>query len=121
MLFNRSTPSATPKKVTKSSFWSKIANYTANDQDYVAPLKITKTAQQKKPKNIWGRIKAALTIFATFYIMLCAFVLLNPQYALFFNNILGVQYLTIRTILEYTIYTVYSIFGIILGGSFLFF
>ncbi len=56
-----------------------------------------------------------------FYVMLCAFVLLNPQYALFFNNVLGVQYLTIRTILEYTIYTVYSIFGLILGGGFLFF
>lgn len=53
--------------------------------------------------------------------MLCAFVLLNPQYALFFNNVLGVQYLTIKTVLEYTIYTVYSIFGIILGGAFLFF
>lgn len=53
--------------------------------------------------------------------MLCAFVLLNPQYALFFNNVLGVQYLTIRTILEYTIYTVYSIFGIALGSAFLFF
>lgn len=96
-------------------------NYTANDQDYVAPLKITKTVQQKKPKNIWGRVKAALTIFATFYIMLCAYVLLNPDRALFFNNVLGVQYLTIRTILEYTIYTVYSIFGIILGAGFLFF
>ncbi|MCB9807118.1 hypothetical protein H6768_04500 [Candidatus Peribacteria bacterium] len=53
--------------------------------------------------------------------MLCAFVLLNPQYALFFNNVLGVQYLTIRTILEYTIYVVYSIFGIGLGSLLLFF
>ena len=62
-----------------------------------------------------------LTIVISFYILLCAFVLLNPQYALFFNNVLGVQYLTIRTVLEYTIYVVYSIFGIFLGGGFIFF
>ncbi len=122
MLFNKPTPPPEPtKKVTKSGLLGKIVNYTANDQDYVAPLKITKTPEKKKPKNIWGSIKAALTILVTFYVMLCAFVLLNPQYALFFNNVLGVQYLTIRTILEYTIYVVYSIFGIILGSGFLFF
>ncbi len=122
MLFNKPTPPPEPtKKVTKSGLLGKIVNYTANDQDYVAPLKITKTPEKKKPKNIWGSIKAALTIIVTFYVMLCAFVLLNPQYALFFNNVLGVQYLTIRTILEYTIYVVYSIFGIILGAGFLFF
>jgi PKD repeat protein len=123
MLFNKpSTPLETPKKTTQTGWWwSKIVNYTANDQDYVAPLKISKTPEKKKPRNIWWRIKAALTIVVTFYIMLCAFVLLNPQYALFFNNVLWVQYLTIRTILEYTIYVVYSIFGIILGGGFLFF
>lgn len=116
------SPTTTPNKIVKkTSWWSKILNYTANDQDYVAPLKITKTTQAKKPKNIWGHIKAAMTIFIVFYVMLCAFVLLNPQYALFFNNVLGVQYLTIRTILEYTIYAVYSIFGLILGGGFLFF
>ncbi len=116
MLFNKPTnpEPETPKKTSKSGFLAKIVNYTANDQDYVAPLKITKTPEKKKPRNIWGSIKAALTIVVTFYIMLCAFVLLNPQYALFFNNVLGVQYLTIRTILEYTIYIVYSIFGIIL-------
>lgn len=122
MLFNR--PPSTPdvsKKTHKTSLWSRVLNYAANDQDYVAPLKITKAPEPKKPKHIWGSIKAALTIFVTFYVMLCAFVLLNPQYALFFNNVLGVQYLTIRTILEYTIYIVYSIFGIILGGGFLFF
>lgn len=116
------SPTISPNKVVKkTSWWSKILNYTANDQDYVAPLKITKTTQAKKPKNIWKNLKAAMTIFIVFYIMLCAYVLLNPDRALFFNNVLGVQYLTIRTILEYTIYTVYSIFGIILGSGFLFF
>lgn len=96
-------------------------SYTANDPDFIEPLKITKVVQKKKPRNVWTNIRAALIILTTFYVMLCAFVLLNPQYALFFNNVLGVQYLTIRTILEYTIYTVYSIFGIILGAALLFF
>lgn len=101
--------------------WSKIVNYTANDQDYVAPLKISKVPEKKKPRHILTSIRAAIIVLVTFYVMLCAFVLLNPQYALFFNNVLGVQYLTIRTILEYTIYIVYSIFGIGLGSILLFF
>ena len=46
---------------------------------------------------------------------------MNPQYALFFNNILGVQYLTVRIILEYSIYIFYSVFGIILWFGCLFF
>jgi PKD repeat protein len=123
MLFNRPTTPETPspQKVKKPGFWAKMISYTANDQDFVEPLKITKVVPKKKPRNVWANIRAALIIIATFYVMLCAFVLLNPQYALFFNNILGVQYLTIRTILEYTIYTVYSIFGIALGSAFLFF
>lgn len=122
MLFNQTpTSPETPKKVTKKGFWTKLASYTANDQDFVAPLKITKESIKKKPRNAWRNIKAALIVLVTFYVMLCAFVLLNPQYALFFNNVLGVQYLTIRTVLEYTIYTVYSIFGIILGSALLFF
>ena len=62
-----------------------------------------------------------MTIVIIGYLLLCAFVLLNPENALFFNNILGVQYLTVRTVLEYTIYVFYSAFGIILGFCFLFF
>ena len=122
MIFKRNSSSPeTPKKIEKKRFWAKVASYTANDQDFIAPLKISKESVKRKPRNIWSNIKAALIIFITFYVMLCAFVLLNPQYALFFNNVLGVQYLTIRTVLEYTIYTVYSVFGIILGVAFLFF
>lgn len=122
MLFkNNSSSTETPKKVVKKGFWTKLLNYTANDRDFIEPIKISKEPVKKKPRNIWSNIKSALIIFVAFYVMLCAFVLLNPQYALFFNNILGVQYLTIKTVLEYTIYTVYSIFGIILGGTFLFF
>lgn len=121
MLFNRPTTPETQEKAKKPGFWTKMIGYTANDQDFVEPLKITKIVQKKKPRNVWHNIRSALIIITTFYVMLCAFVLLNPQYALFFNNVLGVQYLTIRTILEYTIYTVYSIFGIALGSAFLFF
>lgn len=118
------TPGTTPppqQKIVKPGLFSRLVNYTASDQDYVAPLKITKSSQPKKPKNIKARIKAALIITITFYLLLCAFVLMNPQYALFFNNVLGVQYLTIRAILEYTIYVVYSVLGIALGIGFLFF
>lgn len=98
-----------------------MVKYTENDSDYREPLKISKVIVKKKPKNIWESIKSIVTIVISFYILLCAFVLLNPQYALFFNNVLGVQYLTIRTVLEYTIYVVYSIFGVFLGGGFIFF
>jgi PKD repeat protein len=121
MLFNRPTTPETPEKAKKPGIFARIMSYTANDQDFVEPLKITKVVEKKKPRNIWANVRAALIILVAFYVMLCAFVLLNPQYALFFNNVLGVQYLTIRTTLEYTIYTVYSIFGIILGAGLLFF
>ncbi|MBP6921070.1 PKD domain-containing protein [Candidatus Gracilibacteria bacterium] len=121
MLFNRPTTPETPQKTKTPGFWAKIMSYTANDKDFIEPIKITKVVQKKKPKHLWKNIRSALIIIVTFYVMLCAFVLMNPQYALFFNNILGVQYLTIRTILEYTIYTVYSMFGIALGSAFLFF
>jgi|GEM_PF-1089587 len=121
MIFNKSNTPEKPKQVTKTSFWSKIVNYTANDQNYITPLKITKAPEKKKPRNILATIRALIIVVVTFYVMLCAFVLLNPQYALFFNNVLGVQYLTIRTILEYTIYIVYSVFGIVLGTTLIFF
>jgi hypothetical protein len=75
------------EKPLKKSFWSKIASYTASDQDYIPTLKISKTPVPKK-HNLWKQIKAALTIIIIGYLLLCAFVLLNPQNALFFNNIL---------------------------------
>lgn len=112
--------SLSTKKEVKDSLWSRLLSYTKSDQDYV-PDKTPKKATPFKKKYSWARIKAAIIIAVTFYILLCAFVLLNPQYALFFNNVLGVQYLTIRLTLEYTIYVVYSILGLGLGGGFLFF
>lgn len=117
-----SSPSASnpQKKVAKTPILSRLFAYTKSDQDYV-PDKTPKKVVPFKTKYSWPRIKAALIIAGSFYILLCAFVLLNPQYALFFNNVLGVQYLTIRLTLEYTIYVVYSILGIFLGGGFLFF
>jgi hypothetical protein len=62
-----------------------------------------------------------MIVLSTFYILLCVFILLNPQFSLFFNNVFGIEYVTIRFILEYTIYVFYSIFGILLGAIFLFF
>ncbi len=108
------------EKPVKHSLWSKIVSYTANDQDYTPTLKIAKTAAPKK-RNLWRQIKAALTIILIGYLLLCTYVLLNPENALFFNNILGVQYLTVRTVLQYTIYVVYSVFGLFLWFWFLFF
>lgn len=116
-----STPSPKPEKDTKKSLWSSIAAYTANDQDYTPALKITKAPSAPKKRHIFRNIRAALTIIIIGYLLLCAYVLLNPENALFFNNILGVQYLTVRTVLEYTIYVFYSAFGIIIGFGFLFF
>lgn len=101
------------EKPVKHSLWSKIVSYTANDQDYTPTLKIAKTTVPKK-RNLWRQIKAALTIILLGYLLLCTYVLLNPENALFFNNILGVQYLTVRTVLQYTIYVVYSVFGLFL-------
>jgi len=103
-----------PEKVNKPSFWSKIASYTANDQDYTPTLKITKIQAPKK-NHFWRNFKAAFAIVIIGYLLLCSYVLLNPENALFFNNILGVQYLTVRTTLEYTIYVFYSVFGLVLG------
>lgn len=114
------TPDKPTEKPVKRSFWSKIASYTANDQDYTPTLKISKAPAPKK-HNLWRQIKAALTIIILGYLLLCTYVLLNPENALFFNNILGVQYLTVRTVLQYTIYVVYSLFGLLVGFGFLFF
>ncbi len=116
-----STPSPKPEKETKKSIWSSIAAYTANDQDYTPALKISKSPSAPKKRHFLRNIRAALTILIIGYLLLCAYVLLNPENALFFNNILGVQYLTVRTVLEYTIYVFYSAFGIIIGFGFLFF
>lgn len=114
------SPIQPEKKPKKEGLWHRIVNFTANDQDYVAPIKITKTPEPKK-HNIGKQIKAALIIITTFYLLLCAFVLLNSDFALFFNNVLGIQYLTIRLVLEYTIYVFFSIFGLFLAIGFLFF
>lgn len=105
----------------KEWFFWKFLHYASDDQDFIAPIKIKKLGGVKKKKNLLQNIKSFLIIFASFYILLCAFVLLNPRYALFFNNVLGVQYLTILTVLEYTIYVFYASFGIVLGLWFLFF
>ena len=81
------TPENKNEKSIKTSFWSKIASYADNDQDYTPTLKITKAPVEKK-HNFWRNFKSAFTIVIIGYILLCAYVLLNPENALFFNNIL---------------------------------
>lgn len=116
----------TPKNiptVKKISFFQKIIAFTRNDADYQPDKKKPIHSTIEKPhQRSWGRnIKAALFVLGAFYILLCAFILINPQFALFFNNVFYIQYVTIQRVLEYTIYVFYSIFGIVLGTAFLFF
>ncbi|MEI6711676.1 MAG: hypothetical protein WCK88_05875 [bacterium] len=111
--------------VKKTSFWKKIIRFTLSDTDYQPEIypeaKTTSLSSKKNLLSNLKNIKAAILVFGVFYLLLCAFILLNPQFALFFNNVFGIQYVTIRFVLEYTIYVVYSIFGILLGTAFLFF
>ncbi|MFA6080181.1 MAG: PKD domain-containing protein [Candidatus Gracilibacteria bacterium] len=114
-----------PTSVTqKISLLQKIIAFARNDADYQpeqekTPIHIS--VGSTKVRSGWKNLKAAVFVLMTFYILLCAFILLNPQFALFFNNIFAIEYVTIQRILEYTIYVFYSIFGIILGTAFLFF
>jgi len=108
----------------KASLLKKIIRFTRSDEDYDAkifPEKKKVSAPEKKFALGVKNIQAALIVGAVFYILLCVFILLNPQFSLFFNNVFGIEYVTIRFILEYTIYVFYSIFGILLGIVFLFF
>ncbi len=122
------TPDTSPR-TQKSSFLRKIIQFARNDDNYESalpkPLTNTETVSTPSSKKTLSShlrdIKAAIIVGAVFYVLLCAFILINPQFSLFFNNIFGIEYVTIRFILEYTIYVFYSIFGILLGVTFLFF
>lgn len=116
----------TPKNTSplkKISFFHKIIAFTKSDTDYQPEPKTPVHIPTWNPKTrSWRKnISAALLVLGTFYLLLCAFILLNPQFALFFNNIFSIEYVTIQRVLEYTIYIFYSIFGILLGVAFLFF
>ncbi len=111
---------------SKISFFQKVIRFARNDDNYeeenILEKKDETSVAQKKPLSLHTRdIKAIVMVLMVFYILLCAFILINPQFSLFFNNVFGIEYVTIRFILEYTIYVVYSIFGIFLGVAFLFF
>lgn len=123
------TPQDTSLKTSKISFLRKIIQFARNDDNYDVtiqkPLANTETVSSTAPQKSFSArlrdIKAAVIVAIIFYILLCAFILINPQFSLFFNNIFGIEYVTIRFILEYTIYVFYSVFGILLGVVFLFF
>jgi len=109
--------------VKKISFFQKILSFTRNDADYQPEKKepIHINTWRLQPRSWWRNIKAALFVLVAFYVLLCAFILLNPQFALFFNNVFYIEYVTIQRVLEYTIYIFYSIFGIVIWTAFLFF
>ena len=118
-LFKNTLPEE--KKPKRRGIWARIVNFTASDTDYVPDVREQSVKVAVKPVNIGKRIKAFIGVVLAFYILLCAFILLNPQYALFFNNVLGIEYLTVRKILEYTIYIFYSLFALFLGLGLIFF
>ena len=108
----------------KPSLLKKIVGFTKSDENYQPEIQKeikVQPVETKKLSSRWRNIKAALFVLGIFYLLLCAFILLNPQFALFFNNIFGIEYVTVQFILQYTIYVFYSIFGIFLGAFFLFF
>lgn len=110
----------------KTSLWKKIIGFTQSDTDYQPEISTKNTIQphvhkERSLSSNLKNIKAAILVLGIFYLLLCAFILLNPQFSLFFNNVFGIEYVTIRFVLEYTIYIVYSIFGIFLGVAFLYF
>lgn len=116
----------TSLKNKKITFFQKIIHFASNDDNYIetSSIEIHPTVQisQKKSSSYHtSNIKAFILVILFFYILLCAFILVNPQFSLFFNNIFGIQYITIKFILQYTIYIFYSIFGIGIGIAFLFF
>lgn len=116
---NQNTPSPPKKSLLQS-----IISFTKSDDNFEPDIS-KKPKNQKispvRPWSIWRDIKAAFFVVGIFYILLCVFILVNPWFALFFNNVFGIEYITVQFTLEYTIYVFYSILGIVLGVSFLFF
>ena len=115
-------PSEKNPQSSKTSFWNKIVKYTGNDVDFVSEVStVSRIQTPEKPKNIKKTILTGGFVLVTFYLLLCSYILLNPENALFFNNIFGIQYLTVQLILKYTIFVFYSAFGLFLMVFFLFF
>ncbi len=113
-------PTNTPP-VKKVGFFGRILNFAANDENYVPDIREKTVKVAVKPVSLWKRIKALLIVLVTFYLLLCVYILLNPQFAQFFIRVFKIDILVLRTILEYTIYTVYSIFAIVLAIGLIFF
>ncbi len=120
MDINQKTSSA-----KKSSLLKKIIQFTQSDENYQPEIireeVVVTHTDSKKTVSAWINLRAGIIVLAAFYILLCVFILMNPQYALFFNNAFGIEYVTVQFILQYTIYVFYSIFGIGIGMLFLFF
>lgn len=97
--------------------------YTASDPDFI-PLSKQKRKKKSVPLTIKQKTKRVLMFFLVlivFYLMLCAYILLNPGDAVFFNNIFELEYVIIEFVLEYTIYVFFGIIGFALLFFFLFF
>jgi hypothetical protein len=120
-IFKNNNPpeTTTPKK--KVGVLGHILNFAANDENYVPDLREKTVKVKVAPASIGKRIRAIIIVLGTFYLLLCGYILLNPQFAQFFINVFKIDFLVLRTILEYTIYTIYSIFALFLGTSLIFF
>ena len=120
--FKNKTPLPTNiPPVKKVGFFGRILNFAANDENYVPDIREKTVKVAVKPASLWKRIKALIIVLVTFYLLLCVYILLNPQFAQFFIRVFKIDILVLRTILEYTIYTVYSIFAIVLAIGLIFF
>ena len=97
----------------KTSFFHKIIAFTRNDADYQPEMQKPVVHSISKNRSWAKNIKAAIFVLLTFYFLLCTFILLNPQFALFFNNVFAIEYVTIQRVLEYTIFIFYSLLGIV--------
>lgn len=121
-LFKNKTPlPTTTPPVKKVGFLGRILNFAANDENYVPDIREKTVKVAVKPASIGKRIKALVIVLVTFYLLLCVYILLNPQFAQFFMNVFGIDFLVLKSILEYTIYTIYSIFAIFLATGLIFF
>lgn len=107
----------------KFSLFSWIFEYTSSDPDYI-PVRKQKKNKRQIPLTLKQRIKRILIfvgVIVTFYLLLCAYILMNPSDAQFFNNIFDLEYVVIEFALEYTIYIFFGVIGSALLFFFIFF
>lgn len=121
---DRKKPTISPRlaEKTKFSLFSWFFEFSASDPDFI-PVRKQKKQKRQIPLTLKQRFKRILTFFAViiiFYLLLCAYILMTPGDAQFFNNIFKLEYVVIEFILEYTIYVFFGVIGIVLLTVFIF-